>query len=108
VRRAASNPPFIFSGGFMSDGIMIAGKVRHFALTNRARKAFKELTGKSLTDKEVSLDDEDTLTKICFVMMLSEDPTLEIDAVKDEIDDVPLPKLMKAITKAQEDADPLP
>ena len=90
----------------MAEGITIAGKERHFALTNRARKEFKRHTGKSLTD--VSPADEEMLAPICWAMMLTDDPTLSYTAVADEIDDIPLPKLMKAITASMKDADPLP
>ena len=89
----------------MVDGITIAGKVRHFAFTNRARKEFKKLTGKAITD--VSPSDEEVLAPICWAMLLTEDPTLSYESVANEIDDLPLPQLIKAINESMKEADPL-
>ncbi|MCK9597504.1 MAG: hypothetical protein M0R06_00610 [Sphaerochaeta sp.] len=90
----------------MADGITIAGKERHFAFTNRARKEFKKLTGKAITD--VSPSDEEVLAPICWAMLLTEDPELPYESVAKEIDDIPLSQLIKAINSAMKEADPLP
>jgi hypothetical protein len=91
----------------MIPGTIMIDKERHFILTNRGRKAFKQLTGKSITDKDISPSDEDMLPKICWALLVGEDKTLTWEQAEEMLDVAPIPQLMRALTEAMKADTPL-
>jgi hypothetical protein len=91
----------------MIPGTIMLDRERRFILTNRGRKAFKQLTGKSITDKDISPSDEDMLPKICWALLVGEDKTLTWEAAEDMLDSAPIPQLMRALTEAMKADTPL-